>query len=311
MKLVILGNGFDLHHGLKTSFSDFRSYLIKSKNEEYSKLAKDVDFILRHLDSNSSSNNELLWNDIENIFGLGLQSNSKRIINEIEVFPTITKLTKLFYNYLKTISNENITVRNGKIENELLSTNALLTFNYTKTYNQYIDNGSINTFHIHGNLSNNNLPIIGYFYSGATKLSSTDFSARYGGKAFHKPALAFKQNEIDFEKRLDSFTKPILKSIDEVVIIGYSFGKSDFHIFDILNKILIPPVNQDYIPSSNFEKIRQIRFKIFNYNEKESKNTIRRIKQLFDSKNRKSTVLVNQGYDDVSKDLITYELINY
>lgn len=30
-KLLIIGNGFDISHGLKTTYNDFRKYLIKEK----------------------------------------------------------------------------------------------------------------------------------------------------------------------------------------------------------------------------------------------------------------------------------------
>lgn len=34
MKLVILGNGFDLHHGLNTSFDNFRSWCVEDENKK-------------------------------------------------------------------------------------------------------------------------------------------------------------------------------------------------------------------------------------------------------------------------------------
>ena len=33
--LCIIGNGFDLHHGLETSYSNFRDFLIKSGSREF------------------------------------------------------------------------------------------------------------------------------------------------------------------------------------------------------------------------------------------------------------------------------------
>lgn len=33
--LCIIGNGFDLHHCLETSFSDFRDFLVKNGDGDY------------------------------------------------------------------------------------------------------------------------------------------------------------------------------------------------------------------------------------------------------------------------------------
>ena len=40
--LYIIGNGFDLHHGLKTSYADFREYIKIVNDELYQKLQKYV-----------------------------------------------------------------------------------------------------------------------------------------------------------------------------------------------------------------------------------------------------------------------------
>lgn len=40
MKLVIIGNGFDIHHKYKTSFNDFRQFLLDNKDES---LVKRID----------------------------------------------------------------------------------------------------------------------------------------------------------------------------------------------------------------------------------------------------------------------------
>lgn len=42
MKLVILGNGFDLHHELNTSFSQFRDYLINKNAKEMDKIINKI-----------------------------------------------------------------------------------------------------------------------------------------------------------------------------------------------------------------------------------------------------------------------------
>ena len=54
--LIILGNGFDLAHGLQTKYSDFRDYIWNNNREFYKQLTK---YIFE----------DDLWNDFENALG--------------------------------------------------------------------------------------------------------------------------------------------------------------------------------------------------------------------------------------------------
>jgi hypothetical protein len=67
MKLVILGNGFDLHHGYKTSFSNFRNHLLNSNNKTDEQLISDIDIVLKFNKVNLEEG--VLWNDFERIIG--------------------------------------------------------------------------------------------------------------------------------------------------------------------------------------------------------------------------------------------------
>lgn len=55
-KLYIIGNGFDLHHGLRTSYNDFKAYLKLNYTELYNKLIKYI----------FGDNEEDEWSDFEN-----------------------------------------------------------------------------------------------------------------------------------------------------------------------------------------------------------------------------------------------------
>lgn len=43
-RLYIIGNGFDMHHGLRTSYYDFKKYLYTNKNELHNTLEKFVSY---------------------------------------------------------------------------------------------------------------------------------------------------------------------------------------------------------------------------------------------------------------------------
>lgn len=59
MKLYICGNGFDLHHGLRTSYKDYRDYLLKNHPQAALDYA-DFPFLNPDVGDN--------WSDIEKSF---------------------------------------------------------------------------------------------------------------------------------------------------------------------------------------------------------------------------------------------------
>ena len=61
-KLYFIGNGFDLHHGLKTSYLNFRDDYIKKKS---SVLWNDFLDIY----GDAPQNDNLWWKDFENMLG--------------------------------------------------------------------------------------------------------------------------------------------------------------------------------------------------------------------------------------------------
>jgi hypothetical protein len=114
--------------------------------------------------------------------------------NEVDNIPyLVEEFTQKFYEYLLNISRIEAPQINKTIAVEFETVSTILTFNYTSFYSTYVKNSDIDIFHIHGNLTENDLPIIGYYYPGTKKSpGSIDYSVRYGGKLIHKPALAYK-----------------------------------------------------------------------------------------------------------------------
>ena len=312
MKLVILGNGFDLHHGYKTSFSDFRNHLLNSKDENDKKLISDVDIILKSKNVNFEEG--ILWNDFERIIGQIMKSESNIKIEEIELLSLVEDFTERFYIYLKKEMINKQIVKNKKISNEIEGAASILTFNYTNSYNSYLKDSSTDIFHIHGNLSEDNLPIIGYYYNITYDSNHTDYLLRYHNRAFHKPALAYKQNETNLDIKIIDYKKKWSNQISEIVFIGYSFGESDSHIYNILNKILMYQSQYENILSSDFEKMPIIKFKFFNYNTDETKKLIKKVKENIFSKTKRRNFVFITGNGHIKrqkKEIIKFEITNY
>lgn len=313
MKLVILGNGFDLHHGYKTSFSHFRNHLLNSEKETDKKLITDVDIVLKSQKVNLEEG--ILWNDFERIIGKIMNTGSNNKIGDIELLDLIEDFTENFYFYLKDeMKNEKFT-KNKKIDDEIKNASSILTFNYTNLYKPYLNNSETDVFHIHGNLSEQNLPLIGYYYEGIISSNHSDYLLRYKDKAFHKPAIAFKQNESNnLDIKILEYYKKWLNKISEIVFIGYSFGESDSHIYKILNKILVYQSQYNHILSSEIKNLPVINFKFFNYKTDETNKLIKKVKETLLSKiKRRSSVYITGGgtIKRKKKEIITFETINY
>ena len=142
--LYIIGNGFDLHHGLKTSYYDFAQYLEKSNNELFTTFEKYISY---------PSNHNSLWSDFEtNLANLDLDEilsdNSIYLPNissdefrdrDLHTFPdTMENLYQLlteglfqeFENFVQLIE-----IPKGAVSKmiELDNEATFLTFNYTNT----------------------------------------------------------------------------------------------------------------------------------------------------------------------------------
>ncbi len=311
MKLIILGNGFDLHHKYKTSFFNFRTHLQNSKNEKDLILISKIDELLRV--NKNEQKTHLLWNDFEAIIGNIMKSDSYKNHKVKNIPNLIEEFTQSFYKYLLNVTKEKAPQINKKLAEEFENASVLLTFNYTSFYSTYTNTKDINIFHLHGNLTNNDLPIIGYYYSGTYKNANQfDYSVRYSGKLIHKPALAYKQNEIDFESRINQFNAKWNNKITEIVIMGYSFGTSDNHIYQIIHNLMVQQINDNNVPLSTAKNIKLIKVIIYSFNEEESNRLIEKIKtNLTKFKRRFSINTTGTGFSPKRKDILTFELKNY
>lgn len=312
MKLAIIGNGFDLHHGLKTSFNSFREYLIDSgeKNDLVSKIDLLINKQKKILKYDSV---DLAWNNIEVILNSEFESLPKNEEN-IEKFEEIVEeFVEEFYKYLTIEESKTSIVINSNIKKMIEDTDVFLVFNYTKTYLAYIKKDDIDVFHIHGSLNNDNLPLIGYQKPNITIYDSTDYYVRYNYNIIQKSAMAYKQNMRELEKEISDFINKYKAKISDVIVIGYSFGNSDSHIYKIINNILIEQIHSRNINYIDAEKISKINFYMFSYNENETKELISKITNEFKRKhNRNMTVRTfGNGIRKTEVELVEFHLVEY
>jgi len=239
--LIIVGNGFDLAHGLKTSFAHFGKYL-KSNPQEYG-----VNLITLHnnqLFEVLSKGKLTLWNEVEYIYfdilthindGAYLQ-NYYSIYNGYSVEKlneNFAELKKYLQSYLSIVVQDNF----KPVENYKNFFNAfrgekavVLNFNYTNTVKEYTDVTDIDLIHIHGELYSAENPIIFGFApleeDSKTLLVENDNNYVRNIKKFN---YLFTKNEQLLKKHLES-------NEYRIIILGHSCGISDRLILkDIFN----------------------------------------------------------------------------
>lgn len=293
-RLVLIGNGFDLSHGLKTSYSDFLHWYLKNVLETYKSIYRYEDKLVE-INSNYSSfginlpslisfentlqsfnyliknnrqngisfkyksnffkeiidraNQDLKWVDFENHYFSYLKryanatNYKKELINEFnEEFEYIkTKLEEYLISVEEEVLIQNPTKFDFLITNKFLKNDFtlidikkeikpekiyILNFNYTSVFQSYLP--SINEIvpsqinHIHGELGNNENPIIFGF-----------------GDEHDKDFISFEDKKInELFKHIKSFQylktsnyQDLIRFVNsddyQVLILGHSCGLSD------------------------------------------------------------------------------------
>lgn len=146
--LFILGNGFDLFHGLKSKYSDFRNYL-----NEKAKKDSDVKIFIRDFQSEfQSSDTDSLWNNFENSLCHIKLAETSLSISKNEVNDRINKVCKV----QKDASKYLLQWLNDEVKNQSINKSGalsailsnykdnlddlfVLNFNYTDTILYYLD----------------------------------------------------------------------------------------------------------------------------------------------------------------------------
>lgn len=289
--LVIIGNGFDLAHGLRTSYNDFLNGLIeeeldKPKNErtlfsfdkgisrgEIEKTAlfeaanphmelKEGKHFSNHFFAKLFAESLLNWCDIEGFYFSELE---KCLAGKQEIRTTNREfeiIKNRFEEYLVKHTKDKKPINSyqaffDKLHEETL----ILNFNYTDTVQQYVKE-KYKIVNIHGELQNPNNPII---FGYAAK--EEDLPKLYE-KNDNQYLFNIKQNRYGdsiSESRLDSFlakaaqnesNQGLYKGI-RIFIFGHSCGISDEYILHrIVNHPKVSEIKifyYDGIPHQHYE----------------------------------------------------------
>lgn len=153
--LYIIGNGFDLHHGLKTSYSSFRDDFAKKKTVLW-RLLTDI--------YGNAVNDDMWWRDFEAMlgkidYGHLIQTHNGEAMGAMTVQNLLKgALPPFFGGWFKDM---NLVTA---VDNSLnIDPNALFfTFNYTLTLENVYHVQAENVWHIHGSIRDVDDIIVGH-----------------------------------------------------------------------------------------------------------------------------------------------------
>ena len=263
MRLLIIGNGFDLHHGLKTGYKDYAHFL----KEHYPNTLESIQGS-EYFDGECSDifdSEDIFWTDIErNLrfnFDLMLEesvggyypdlmekSDARWHRAEFDSEAKVKMIDTAFTTYalVNWVQLIDVTKVDETREVTLLSSDVFVSFNYTETLEKVYKVPSERILHIHGCISNPESLQFGN-PNQTPSVVRKKYESLYGEDEFYGMSIEPAAN--NYVALADSFSKDIDsnipkleaflagKDIDEVVIMGHSYLGVDKPYYE---KVLLP-----------------------------------------------------------------------
>lgn len=256
--LFIIGNGFDLWQGLPTRYAEFAKYYAINRD----RIVNDLRLKLYHSDNDGNScvisDVELIYgdpfeprelsDDFWNCFELSLaqidsekinfyfgkdKKGLKRLRKSVQNARKILECA--FAEWLKSVKLD-VIVHKGVFGDNCV----FINFNYTDTLEQFFDVDPDNVFHIHGQLYDDDDPIVfGHNqHPQPAEESLKQFGGRFEG-LFHIDELLYETDKHVDEhicelKLFFSLRGVMPDDIKRVYVLGHSMGLVDFEYFAYL-----------------------------------------------------------------------------
>lgn len=255
MRLFIIGNGFDLAHGLSTSYVDFRDYLEETNWEFLVKFEAPYGFVP---ESRRKIVEDLLWKDFEtNLSAI----NEDEIIDgavsmemgleggDVDIESTLNEYWEDEYKYIKRL-NQYISEWVRQIDTDVSpktkiikksAKDLFLTFNYTLVLEKVYGIANNQILHIHGSVDEH--------YSGEPVIGHGDFDRIERVKAkipeaeqnfWEKESSIYKalanyyertRKDVDFFLHFHKRFFENMSEVEQINVIGHSWGDVDMPYF--------------------------------------------------------------------------------
>lgn len=257
-KLYIIGNGFDLHHKIRSEYSDFKAFL-KKEDKGLFRLVEDY---LLNIDGDKEwSNLESALGDIDidyvvdnkSVFLPSYSADDWRDSDHHDFQYEIDKIAKNLSSTLKTqFANwvRQIEIPDATSAQNRLSTldinGRYLSLNYTSTLTSVYSVPATNILHIHGNAAMDDADLVlGHAWNPSERKSLNDYSGveeqdtrvteaydildRYFSATFKSSERIIQENATFFAG---------LHNIEEVFVLGHSLSDVDRNYFEAVVKAI-------------------------------------------------------------------------
>lgn len=279
LKVVIIGNGFDLYHGMKTSFDDYRNFLVLNKQGKHFEEIKSIidklewengiESLISEIDNITNDHKIKTWSNFEKCFDVYVDSILKNTNNNQTneyLEKTHVLFSLIFEYYLKTLEKPN----NPYLQFSKILKNAdkIITFNYTKTYEMYLNQEEIRekVIHMHGQLDKPQSLIIGYDDSDdivSRSINPDIGNLEYGTKNyFHKRYLKIRQSNITFNNELEKLDV-LMGQTTKLTVLGWSFGESDNYFKTVIKNLLPVYPNNMFIQPEERKVLNSAEIEIY------------------------------------------------
>lgn len=258
--LIIIGNGFDLHHDLETSYSNYHDWLVDHDKQVVTDFELD-DYATKFLNRvnslrcKSDSNDECdhLWSSLEESLGIEWDELCYETLEH--TYPDLTEDNpgwddfwielQVRLEYMKKLTRdrfrewvESIDVSKAKHVLDLPDTASFITFNYTPTLEHVYGVRPDRILHIHGSILNEDELLQFGSPDNNPKELQMMLEDKYGMDDFYGATIqqgvtvacnrcadTWKNIEGNYDA-LNHFLDTLAK-IDTVIIMGNSFDKVD------------------------------------------------------------------------------------
>ena len=294
--LVIIGNGFDLHLGMKTSYYDFRDYLQNIENN-FDILAL-IEYAYEGLGNLSSdaTRKVSLWSDFEEnlskintdefITGWGKEEE-----DVLDVEFILGKMYEFLYsNFRRWVVCKDIEIKN-RTRGVFSKNSCYINFNYTSSLEKWYNVKRKNIFYIHGEAREHRTIVLGHSGLQYKDEFLEDYQAAIDmetiGSAYGKInrlvldyilkiSKNYKRNLDRLKTWLRDNKSFYFRKIEQVYILGHSISNVDYpyyrYLLRHLPKACIWKVSfyDDNEKSRKFQFLKQNGIKYFELREIEA-----------------------------------------
>lgn len=259
MRLIIIGNGFDLHHRLKTSFKDYLKYLKRHNPDILASIRHSKYFIGDGIDIFNAR--DPFWTDVEGNLEFAYEDMLDDSVEHLDwneesdarwhraEFDSEMKVKEIDSSFATdSLANwiRGIDILKAKRIVAFEQSDEFVSFNYTETLEKVYGISPERILHIHGCIADSDSLQFGNSEQTSSVVKKK-FENAYGDDDFY--GMSIEPAADNYAALADSFSKDIDsnipkleefltgKNVDEVVIMGHSYSGVDKLYYE---KMLIP-----------------------------------------------------------------------